>query len=88
MTTNSTELQSPLTQAEKRREMENDRKVREGQTTFKSFADALANEDRGGRFTKVESPPKPLPANSPWSGEQPQPGEEAALGYSVDRVER
>jgi hypothetical protein len=85
--TTSTELQSPLTQAEKRREMENDRKVREQGTSFKSFEEAFVN-DRGGRFTKVESPPKPLPPNSPWSGEQPQPGEEASLGYSVDRVER
>jgi hypothetical protein len=58
--------------------------VRE-QATFK-FADALANEDRGGRFKKVESPPKPLPASSPWSGEQPSPGDEPAFGASIDKV--
>jgi hypothetical protein len=85
--TTSTELESPLSQDEKRAVMKNDRRVRE-QTTFKSFADALANEGREGRFKKVESPPKPLPANSPWSGANPGPGDEAPLGFNIDRVER
>jgi hypothetical protein len=85
MTTTSTELQSPLTQAEKRREMENDRKVRQA-TTFKDFASAFASEGREGRFKKVESPPKPLPPNSPWSSEQVSPGDEAPLGYNIDQI--
>ena len=83
--TTSTELQSPLSQTEKRREMENDRRVREQGTSFKSFEEAFVN-DRGGRFTKVEPPPKPLPPNSPWSGEQPSPGDEPSYGISIDKV--
>jgi hypothetical protein len=72
-----------ITQAEKRRVLENDRKVRE-QATFKSFADAsFGNEATrsGGRFSKLDDTPvvKRLPESSPWSGLQPGPGDEPSL---------
>jgi hypothetical protein len=84
MTSTTTEVQSPLSQDEKRREMENDRKV----ATFKSFTDAFANETRGGRYGKSDSTSliKPL-TSGPWSP-QPGPDQEPSLGYSIDRVER
>jgi hypothetical protein len=87
--TTSTELQSPLTQQERRDVMKQDRKVREqqqGQTTFKDFASAFANEGREGRFKKLDQPVTPLPPTSPWSGEQPSPGDEPAYGVSIDKV--
>jgi hypothetical protein len=85
MTTTTTEVQSPLTQDEKRRELENDRKVR---TTFKSFTDAFVNETRGGRYGKSDSTSliKPL-TSGPWSP-QPGPGDEPSLGVDIERVER
>jgi hypothetical protein len=83
--TTSTELQSPLSQDEKRAVMKNDQKVRE-QATFKDFASAFANEGREGRFKKLDQPVTPLPPGSPWSGEQPSPGDEPAYGISIDKV--
>jgi hypothetical protein len=84
MTHTTTEVQSPLTQAEKRREMEQDRKA----TTFRSFADAFVSENRGGRFGKSgnDQTVKPLPPESPWSGAQPAPGDELPLGYDINAV--
>jgi hypothetical protein len=88
MTHTSTELQSPLTQDEKRREMEQDRKARkqQGPTTFKDFASAFANETRGGRYAKSDAAPliKPL-TSGPWSP-QPTPGDEPPLGYDINAV--
>jgi hypothetical protein len=89
MTTTSTELHSSLSQEEKRREMDNDRKAREqGKITFKDFASAFASEGReSGRFAKINPPTvQPLPPNSPWSSAQPTPGEEPALGVNIDQV--
>jgi hypothetical protein len=91
-TTISTELQSSLTQEEKRREMEQDRKVREQQQrppTFKDFASAFANETKGGRFAKsgTGSTVQPLPSG-PWSPNQPSPGDEPSLGVNINQVER
>jgi hypothetical protein len=85
MTTTSTEVQSPLTQDEKREVLKNDRRVRE-MTTFRSFADAFANETRGGRFAKSDTGPtiKPLPPNSPWAS-NPVP-DEPPLGFDVNAV--
>jgi hypothetical protein len=92
MTHTTEEVYSPLTQQEKLDVMKQDRKVKEqqqGQTTFKDFASAFTSENSGGRFAKINPPTvQPLPPNSPWSSEQPSPGDEASLGYSVDRVER
>jgi hypothetical protein len=87
----ATDPQPQITQEEKRRVMENDRRVREGSTTFRSFSDAFANEGKeSGRFSKLNVAPvvHPLPANSPWSGEQPQPGDEASLGININQLER
>jgi hypothetical protein len=82
------DLQAPLelTDEEKRRVLDNDRRVRE-QATFKSFADAFANEGReSGRFKKLDVTPivKRLPPSSPWSPAQPRLPDEPPLGYSVD----
>jgi len=88
VTTNSTELHSPLSQEEKLREMQNDRRVRE-RTTFKDFASAFASEGReSGRFAKnnATTTVQPLPPNSPWSSEQVQPGDEPSLGVNIDQV--
>jgi hypothetical protein len=87
-TSTSIELQSPLSQAEKRALIKNDQKVREGPTTYKDFESAFANEGRGGRFAKSSDDQaiKPLPPNSPWSGAQPQPGDELPLGYDINDV--
>jgi hypothetical protein len=83
------DLQAPseLTTEEKRRVLDNDRRVREG-STLRDFADSgFGNEGReSGRFARLDDKPivKRLPPNSPWSGMQPGPGDEPALGYSVD----
>jgi hypothetical protein len=63
----SIELQSPLTQAERRDLIKQDRKAREQQqrpATFKAFADAFANEARDGRYAKSDhgATIKPLPS--------------------------
>jgi hypothetical protein len=80
--------QVEISQDEKRRVLENDRRLRE-QATFKSFSDAFANEGKeSGRFSKLNVAPVVhlLPANSPWSGEQPSPGDEAAYGVDINKV--
>ena len=80
--------QVEISQAEKRRVLENDRKVRE-QTTFRSFTEAFANEGKeSGRFAKLNVVPvvQPLPPNSPWSSEQPSPGDEPPFGVPIDKV--
>jgi hypothetical protein len=80
-----------ISQAERRRVLRNDARVREG-STFRDFADSgVGNEGReSGRFKKLDTTPvvHPLPANSPWSGEQPSPGDEPALGYPIDQLEK
>jgi hypothetical protein len=88
MTNTSTEVQSPLTQDEKRRELEQDRKAREQPATYKDFTSAFANENRGGRYGKSDSTSliKPL-TSGPWSP-QPGPGDEPSLGVDIERVER
>jgi hypothetical protein len=82
--------QPEISQAEKREILENDRRVRD-RTTYKSFSDALANEGKeSGRFSKLNVAPvvHPLPANSPWSSEQPSPGTESPTGYRIDQLEK
>jgi hypothetical protein len=80
-----------ISQAERRRVLRNDARVREG-ATFRDFADSgVGNEGReSGRFKKLDTTPviHPLPPNSPWSAEQPQPGDEAPTGYAINQVER
>jgi hypothetical protein len=87
MTNTSTELQSPLTQDEKRALIKNDQKVREGPTTYKDFTSAF--ENRGGRFGKSNTGQmiQPLPPSSPWSAEQNLLGDEPSLGYPIDKVQ-
>jgi hypothetical protein len=50
-----------------------------------------------GRFAAIGTPQvigtgapqyPQLPANSPWSGQQPDPGNEPAFGVPIDIVER
>jgi hypothetical protein len=85
----------PESQAEKRRVLRNDERVRNqsrnGDTS--SYLDH-AHSDLGGRFavtehqtiTGVVSPsPPPLPANSPWHGSDPVP-DEPPLGYRIDAM--
>ena len=79
-----------FTQDEKRQVLENDRRVRERGTTYSTFAQALADEDRQGRFQTVNqtthtatNPVYPeQPANSPFHRD-PVP-DEPALGFSVE----
>jgi hypothetical protein len=80
--------QVEITQAEKRQVLANDQRVRE-QTTFKSFSDAFANEGKeSGRFAKLNVVPvvQPLPPESPWSAQQPSPGDEPSFGVPIDKV--
>jgi hypothetical protein len=53
------------------------------------------HSELGGRFGAIESEsvtgrpspaPPPLPANSPWSGQNPEPGMEPPLGYRIDQM--
>jgi hypothetical protein len=62
-------------------------------TTFASFAEAFADEDRGGRFKpetathvigSTAGPPR-YPASSP--SHQDQTGQEPSLGYSIDEMQ-
>jgi hypothetical protein len=78
-------------QAERRRVVRNDERVRNGDTS--TYLDH-AHSDLGGRFavterqtiTGVVSPsPPPLPANSPWAGSDPVP-DEPPLGYAIDET--
>jgi len=85
----------PEDQAERRRVLINDARVREqsrnGDTgTYLSHT----HSEVGGRFaltehqtiTGVVSPsPPPLPANSPWHGPDPVP-DEPPLGYRIDAM--
>jgi hypothetical protein len=85
----------PESQAERRRVLANDVRVREqsrsGDTgTYLSHT----HSELGGRFavtdhqtiTGVVSPaPPPLPANSPWHGRDPVP-DEPPLGYRIDAM--
>jgi hypothetical protein len=77
-------------QAERRRVLLNDARVREQSGTYLSHT----HSELGGRFavtdhqtiTGVVSPaPPPLPANSPWHGRDPVP-DEPPLGYRIDEM--
>jgi hypothetical protein len=89
-----------IPQSERRRVMENDRKVREGSTYFQQ-AQASALDEMGGRFAKVQPTsvtgsapgawPK-MPEGNPWATNPypPEPlidgrGEGSVLGYAIDR---
>ena len=78
------------------RDAEQRRILREG-TTFYQHAQSAANDEAGGRFagvnpaTVVGSEPAvkypQLPASSPWSGAQPEPGIEPPLGFENPAIE-
>jgi hypothetical protein len=80
-------------QIEREAVQENDRRVREQQQTSTNLdhARAAANDTAGGRYagvsptTVVGTEPgvkyPQLPASSPWSGSQPEPGIEPPLGF-------
>jgi hypothetical protein len=80
--------QAELSDDEKRAVIDNDRRVREQGSTFDTFAKSgVGNEGReSGRFSKLDVKPliHKLPDSSPWSGVQPNPGDEPPLGYSID----
>jgi hypothetical protein len=79
-------------QRERRQTLENDRKVREQERRDNTMLGRTdPNLDLGGRFLQSEghaqvigqsgAPTYPqLPASSPWSGTQPEPGIEPPLG--------
>jgi hypothetical protein len=67
------------------------RQREQGSTFFDQY-----HSDIGGRFGviqhetvigRVSPSPPPLPASSPWSGAQPEPGLEPPLGYAIHQVE-
>jgi hypothetical protein len=83
-------------QAEKRRTLFNDARVREQSRDGDTGSTYLSHthSELGGRFAVTEhqiitgavSPsPPPLPANSPWHGSDPVP-DEPPLGYRVDAM--
>jgi hypothetical protein len=85
-------------QRARRETLRNDARLREQQqaTSMHQFAQSQANDTGGGRFgalgnpnitgsTPVQQIPQ-LPSSSPWSGAQPEPGIEPALGYEVNRL--
>src|SRR5262245_31922742 len=77
----------PEDQSERRRVLENDRRVRD-QSTYADHARSVV-DDKGGRFAKLNVTPTVhrLPESSPWSGSQPGLGIEPPLGYSIDQLE-
>jgi len=88
-----------VSQAERRRIIENDRKV---MATYHSHAQSTLNDERQGRFATLDKPtvtgstpgsqfPR-MPAGNPWREEPigPEPfvdgrGEGNVLGYAIDR---
>ena len=90
-----------VSQAERKRAMENDRKVI---ATYHSFAAGEISEDRGGRFATLEKPTitgatlgsafPQLPADNPFAkNELPDEplidgrGEGVTTGYEIDRLD-
>jgi len=81
-----------IPQSERRKVIENDRKVH---ATYHSVAQSAVDEDRGGRFaysgsstTVVGSSPVSYPqqpTGSPWAKDECPP--EPPLGFSVDAME-
>ena len=83
---------------ERRETFENDLRAREQQKQREqgsTFLDQY-HSHTGGRFGAIQqesvtgrvSPkPPPLPASSPWSGAQPEPGIEPPTGYAIHQVE-
>jgi hypothetical protein len=85
-----------IDQAERREVLENDRLAREQQQQREAstYLDQY-HSDIGGRFGVIEhetvvgrvSPQLPqLPASSPWSGLQPEPGIEPPLGIEINKL--
>ena len=82
-------IDDPESQAERRRVLANDARVRNGDTgTYLSHT----HSEVGGRFALTDqqaitgaiSPaPPPLPSSSPWTGRDPVP-DEPPLGYRID----
>src|SRR5262252_4886195 len=79
-------------QQERLDNLRNDQSVRQQQGS--TYLDQY-HSDIGGRFGVIEhetvtgraSPaPPPLPASSPWSGAQPEPGPESPTGYRIDAM--
>jgi hypothetical protein len=85
-TVDSSSLESPLTQKEKRDLVEQDRSASQQASTYRDFSTQFVREGReSGRFAKsITDKVQPLPPNSPWSAEQPRPGDEAPLGVAID----
>jgi hypothetical protein len=85
----------PEDQAERRRVLRNDARVREQSRNRDTSAYIdHAHSELGGRYaitehatiTGVVSPsPPPLPDSSPWAGRDPVP-DEPPLGYEIDRI--
>jgi hypothetical protein len=85
----------PESQVERRRVLHNDADVRRQEQQQSGTYLSHTHSETGGRFavaehqiiTGVASPKPPqLPANSPWSGAQPQPPDEPALGFPIDQM--
>jgi len=86
-------LESQIDQEERKRVLDNDRRVREQTGTYLSHT----HSDLGGRWAAIQretvvgrpstNEPPPLPPTSPWAGPDPVP-DEPALGYPIDQVER
>jgi hypothetical protein len=87
-------LESQIDQAERRRVLENERKLREQQQGSTYHAHAQADLEIPGRFSALgkahvvgTGAPEYPAASHPWQGPDPVPNE-PALGYSIDKVQR
>jgi len=74
-----------IPQSEKRRIMQASNYLNQYQSEIGGRFSATQTEIVTGR---VSPKVPPLPASSPWSGAQPEPGEEPGLGYPIGVVER
>jgi hypothetical protein len=84
-------IETLLQDAELRQREQRQKQQREGSTFLEQY-----HSDIGGRFSVTQteivtgraSPQlPPLPACSPWSSAQPEPGLEPPLGYAIHQVE-
>jgi hypothetical protein len=87
-----------IDQAERIETLRNDLLVQQQQKQQREQGSTFLDQyhsDIGGRFGVIEHetvigraspPPPPLPASSPWSGAQPQPGIEPPTGYRIDAM--
>jgi hypothetical protein len=80
-----------ISQREKRSILENDKRVREQGTTYSSFAEAFADEERGGRFAAINKTNVIGTAAAPQYPEGPawcadRTGAEPALGVDINEM--